>query len=122
MKILVVDDDRMTVESLIHFLKSEGYETVTASNGLKALDIAKKQRLDLIISDIVMPDFSGLSLLNMLKHFYLYKIPVILISAHDKLEMMRSSMGLGADDFITKPTNFDELRKSIKDHISGHAC
>jgi DNA-binding response OmpR family regulator len=121
MKILVVDDDQMMLESLIHFLRSEGYETVTANDGLKALEIAKKQSLDLIISDVFMPDFSGLNLLNMLKHFYLYKIPVILISAYDKREMMQSSLGLGADDFISKPINFDELRKSIHDHITGPA-
>jgi DNA-binding response OmpR family regulator len=114
MKILVVDDDKMILEAISHYLSSEGYEVITATNGLQALELAQKEKLDLIISDIMMPDLSGLSMLSMLKQFYFNKIPVIIISALDKSDVILSSLGLGADDFMAKPINFKELLIRVK--------
>lgn len=117
MKILVVDDDKMILEAITHYLSSEGYEVITASNGLQALEMAQSKKLDLIISDIMMPDLSGLSMLSMLKQFYFNKIPVIIISSLDKSDVILSSLGLGADDFMAKPINFKELSIRVKKYI-----
>jgi len=117
MKILVVDDDKMVLESIKHSLGSEGHEVLTVENGLQALDIVEHQKLDLIISDIMMPTLSGLSLLSMLKQFFFHSIPVIIISSLDKSEVILSSLGLGAEDFITKPINFEELKSRVKKFI-----
>lgn len=117
MKILVVDDDKMILEAITHHLGSEGYEVITATNGLQALEMAQNKKLDLIISDIMMPDLSGLSLLSMLKQFYFNKIPVIIISALDKSDIILSSLGLGADDFMPKPINFKELSNRVKKYV-----
>jgi DNA-binding response OmpR family regulator len=117
MKILIVDDDEMVLEALRHNLLSQGYEVSSATNGLHALEIARNEKLDLIITDVLMPDFSGLDLLSLLKQFYLLKIPVIIISSLQKKELMLSSIGLGADDFIQKPINFIELERRIKKHL-----
>jgi len=114
MKILVVDDDKMILEAITHSLTSEGYEVITATNGLQALEMAQNKKLDLIISDIMMPDLSGLSMLSMLKQFYFNKIPVIIISSLDKSDVILSSLGLGADDFMAKPINFKELSIRVK--------
>lgn len=117
MKILVVDDDKMILEAIAHHLGSEGYEVITATNGLQALEMAQNKKLDLIISDIMMPDLSGLSLLSMLKQFYFNKIPVIIISSLDKSDIILSSLGLGADDFMAKPINFRELSIRVKKYM-----
>ena len=117
MKILVVDDDKMILEAIAHNLASEGYEVCTAENGLEALELINKQKIGLIISDIMMPNLSGLSLLSMLKQFYFNRIPVIIISSLNKSNVVLSSLGLGADDFITKPINFKDLTKRVKKYL-----
>lgn len=117
MKILVVDDDKMILEAISHNLSSEGYEVCTAENGLEALEVINKQKIGLIISDIMMPNLSGLSLLSMLKQFYFNRIPVIIISSLNKSNIVLSSLGLGADDFITKPINFKDLAARVKKYL-----
>ena len=117
MKILIVDDDPMTCESIRHVMKQEGYEVATAYDALRALEIVRSQPPDLIISDVLMPGISGLSLLNMLKGFYLSKIPVIIISASPERELALSSLGMGADDYLSKPIDFKELARCVKKHL-----
>lgn len=117
MKILVVDDDKLILEAISHHLKNEGYEVTVAENGYLALDILEKSKVDLIISDVMMPDISGLGLLSLLKQFYFNKIPVIIISSLDKTDVILHSLGLGAVDFITKPINFGELSQLVKKNI-----
>jgi DNA-binding response OmpR family regulator len=115
MKILVVDDDSILLEAISFNLKEDGYDVITANDGFKALDIIQRQEhLDLIISDIMMPNMSGLSLLSLLKKFYFDKVPVILISSLDKGDVVLSAMKLGAHDFIVKPFNIDELSLRVK--------
>ena len=114
MKILVVDDDKMMLEAIAHGLQTEGYEVVTATDGVKALEIIEEKELNLIISDIMMPNMSGLGLLSIMKQFYFNRIPVILISTLDKGEIILSAIGMGAEDFIVKPLNFTELSLRVK--------
>ena len=115
MKILVVDDDSILLEAISFNLREDGYDVITANDGFKALDIIQRQEhLDLIISDIMMPNMSGLSLLSLLKKFYFDKVPVILISSLDKGDVVLSAMKLGAHDFIVKPFNIDELSLRVK--------
>lgn len=114
MKILIVDDDKMQLEAISHQLQLDGYETVTAENGFDALDVINKIKIDLIVSDIMMPNISGLGLLSLLKQFYFNKIPVIIISALDKADVVIHSIGLGAVDFVSKPIDFSLLLGLIK--------
>ena len=114
MKILVIDDDQFTLDSISFYLKSEGFEILKALDSYKALEILEKVKVDLIICDILLPSLSGLGLLSLLKNFYLEKTPVILISSLDQKEVVSSSMSLGAQDFIIKPINFEELLSKIK--------
>ncbi len=118
-KVMIVDDDDMIIGALKHDLMRQGYQVFTAGNGLQALEIARKEKLDLIITDVFMPDFSGLDLLSLLKQFYLSNIPVIVISSLHKKDIIMSSIGLGADDFIEKPIDFDELNLRIQKHLGG---
>lgn len=114
MKILVVDDDKMMLEAIAHSLKADGYEIITAADGVKALEIIEEKELNLIISDIMMPNMSGLGLLSIMKQFYYNRIPVILISSLDKGEIILSALGMGAEDFIVKPLNYTELSIRVK--------
>lgn len=113
MKILVVEDDKLMLKAIVHNLNEKGYETITAEDGFVALDLIQKQKVDLIISDIMMPNISGLALLNLLKQFYYNNIPVILISSLDKGDIILRSLGLGATDFVTKPIDFTKLFELI---------
>ena len=117
MKILVVDDDLFTLRSIEHNLRGEGYEVSVSEDGFSALEILQKEKIDLIICDIMMPNLSGLGFLNLLKQFYLNRIPVIVISSLDKADVILCTMGLGANDFIVKPINFEELSIRIKKHL-----
>jgi two-component system, sensor histidine kinase ChiS len=117
MKILVVDDDDFVLETIRKTLSAEGYEVITASNGVDAVDLMEHKHFDLIISDIMMPKMSGLSLLDIINRHYFSKMPVILISSLDKAEIILSALGMGAADFILKPVNFMELSIRVKKHL-----
>lgn len=118
MKILLVDDDKVMLQALSHYFKIDGYETCLAEDGFKALDILRKEKIDLIISDLMMPNISGLGLLNLLKQFYFNNIPVILISSLDKGNVILRSLGLGASDFVTKPIDFKILSNLVKKNLN----
>ena len=122
MKILVVDDDKVLLEAIAYTLTNDGYEVKTADDGFQALDIIQKQeQLDLIISDIMMPNMTGLGLLSLLKKFYFDTVPVILMSTLDKKEIILSAMKLGAYDFILKPFNIEELALRVKRILEKNA-
>ena len=114
MKILIVDDDKLILEVIAHRLKNEGYEVMISEDGYEALNILEKHKIDLIITDVMMPNISGLGLLSLLKQFYFNRIPVVIISSLDKTEVILHSIGLGAVDFLTKPIDFKELLHLIK--------
>jgi two-component system response regulator VicR len=118
MKILVVDDDRMMLEAIAFNLRSQGYDVEQAEDGYSALDLITRQKIDLIITDVMMPNISGLGLLSLLKQFYFNKIPVIIISSLNKADVILHSLGLGAVDFMTKPIDFKELGSLVKKYAA----
>lgn len=121
MKILIVDDDKIILQTVAHSLKNSGYEVETVENGFAALSVLEKQKIDLIISDVMMPDISGLGLLSLLKQFYYNRIPVIIISSLDKTDIILHSIGLGAIDFVAKPIDFKELLSLVKKYDVAHS-
>lgn len=120
MRILVVDDDKLMVDAIEFSLKNEGYEVITALDGQDAFEIIQNQQLDLIIADIMMPGLSGLELLNLLKIHLFKNTPVILTSSLNQGEVVSTAFSLGADDFIIKPINFDELLLRVKRYNKIH--
>jgi DNA-binding response OmpR family regulator len=115
MRILIADDDKVLVEAIAFTLQNDGFEVITADDGFEALDVIQKQEpLDLIISDIMMPNMTGLGLLSLLKKFYFDTVPVILMSTLDKKEVILSAMKLGAHDFILKPFTMEELSLRVQ--------
>ena len=108
MKVLIVDDEEMAIKLIEHQMKSAGYDVLSCTDGREALEIIKNETPDLVISDIMMPFMSGLELLEVIKAEN-KKVPVILISALDDVEVIQTAIGMGADDFVIKPVNMDEL-------------
>ncbi len=114
--ILIVDDDSSLRNMLSIILKKEGFLVKSAENGKTALGYLKKNHIDLIISDIKMPDISGIELLRKVKTINA-EIPFILITAFSSTNDAIEAMKLGADDYITKPFNLDELKIIINKSI-----
>jgi DNA-binding NtrC family response regulator len=109
LKILVIDDDSSIRNMLAIVLKKQNFEVMTAENGKTALDKLKKNQFNLIISDIKMPDITGIELLKKIKVLN-EQIPVIMITAYASTQDAIEAMKLGAEDYITKPFNLDELK------------
>ena len=112
MKILVVDDEELLVKGIRFNLQNEGYEVLTGSNGLEALEQAKNQQPDLIILDVMMPEMDGLTACAKIREFS--NVPIILLTA--KADDMDKLIGFdhGADDYLTKPFNILELKARIR--------
>ena len=114
-RILVCDDDREIVEAIEIYLLQEGYEVIKAYDGAEALEVLKKQKVDLLIIDVMMPRLDGIR--ATLKIREKYSIPIIILSA--KSEDVDKILGLnvGADDYVTKPFNPLELVARVKSQL-----
>jgi len=117
-KILLIDDEEQYLENLNTFLEEEGFETVTASNGLDGIDAAKSSQPDLIVCDIMLPDINGYMILEELRKRESTKlIPFIFLTAKAEMTDLRKGMNLGADDYITKPFSLKELKSAINTRL-----
>ena len=112
MKILVVDDEALLVKGIRFNLQNDGYEVVTGSNGLEAVELARDPKVDLVVLDIMMPEMDGLTACSKIREFS--QVPIILLTA--KTDDMDKLMGFdyGADDYVTKPFNILELKARIR--------
>jgi two-component system KDP operon response regulator KdpE len=110
--ILVVDDDQQILDFLRPKLKGAGYNVLTASNGIEALEQAKAQEPDLLVLDLVMPKMDGMETLKEIRDFS--AMPVIVLSAKGADADKIKGLELGADDYLSKPFNPDELLARIK--------
>ena len=112
MKILVVDDEALLVKGIRFNLQNDGYDVITGSDGLQAVQLAKSEAPDLIILDVMMPEMDGLTACARIREFS--QVPIILLTA--KVQDMDKLMGFeqGADDYITKPFNILELKARVR--------
>lgn len=112
MKILVVDDEELLVKGIRFNLQNEGYEVITGSNGLEAVQLAQSQKPDLILLDVMMPEMDGLTACAKIREFS--EVPIILLTA--KSDDMDKLIGFdhGIDDYLTKPFNILELKARIR--------
>lgn len=110
--ILIVDDNREIVDSLGKLLALEGYDIITAYDGMEALEQLEKNKIDLILLDVMMPRLNGLSALMKIRESY--KIPAIILSAKTEESDKVSGLVLGADDYVSKPYNAAELIARVK--------
>ncbi len=111
-RILAVDDEKRILTFLKSKLKASGYEVLTAADGKEALELAHAQQPDLVVLDIVMPRMDGIETLKELRSFS--GVPVIMLSAKGADTDKIRGLSLGADDYLAKPFNPDELVARIE--------
>ncbi len=120
-KILIIEDDKILMETATEFLHEEGYEVLSATDGVEGIILAKRLQPDLILCDIYMPGIDGYQVFMKLQSdIETTRIPFIFMTAKAEKEDIRYGMLLGADDYITKPINFIELKKSIQTRIEKY--
>src|ERR1041385_3513583 len=115
MKVLIAEDDRDSRELLAWLLQKLGYQAIATANGKDAWDVFRKGRFRIVISDVLMPEMDGLELCRQIRQHkqskYTYIIIITaLIGKRDYLEGMEA----GADDFVTKPFDPDELKARLR--------
>ena len=114
-KILIVDDEEHIVELIKFNLDANGYRTITASNGLEALELAKNEKPDLILLDIMLPGLNGNDVCKEIrKDIEIATIPIIMITAKGEELDRILGLELGADDYVTKPFSVRELMARVK--------
>jgi DNA-binding response OmpR family regulator len=114
-KILVVDDEADIRKVLQEILTAAGYQVLTAADGRDALPITLADQPDLIITDIRMPKLDGLTLCRALRgHPDTADIPVVILTAGNTAEQMQASFEAGADDFLPKPLNPEEIKLRVR--------
>ena len=112
MKILVVDDEKVIVKGIKFNLENDGYEVVTGSDGVEAVEAVRTQNVDLVVLDLMMPRLDGLGACQQIREFS--DVPIIMLTA--KAGDMDKLLGFehGADDYLTKPFNILELKARIR--------
>src|SRR3954470_1707101 len=112
MKILVVDDEPAIVEALMYSLKLENYEAINANNAEQCLELARTEKPDLILLDIMLPSANGFEVCRRLRQFS--DVPVIMLTARTEETDRVVGLEIGADDYVLKPFSMRELMARIK--------
>ncbi len=116
--ILVVEDDSASREALCELLRDVGFRVTAATDGDEGLDVVQSSRPDLVITDVLMPRKNGLLMVAELReHARNADIPVVVVSALDQTDHRVAALDLGADDFLPKPIDPDELLARIRMHL-----
>jgi len=116
-KTILVVDDSSTTRSLIASNLSEtgDYEVIEAASGFEALKVLPSRKVDLIVTDINMPDINGLELISYVKENPIYRqIPTMIITTEDSEEDRKRGMELGAREYVIKPFTVEELQEAVK--------
>ena len=113
--VLVVDDNEQNLELLMAYLEDVECETISASNGVEAIEIVRQQQVDLILLDVMMPKMSGFEVCRRLKgDAATAEIPIIMVTALKELGDIERAIDSGTDDFLSKPVNKWELLTRVK--------
>jgi len=121
-KILVIEDETLLRENTIELLELEGFQAISAENGVVGVQLAQKCKPDLIICDVMMPELDGFGVLHQLRlNSATASIPFIFLTAKTERGDIREGMDLGADDYLAKPYDANELLKAIATRLEKHA-
>lgn len=115
MRILIVDDERQITRVLRMSLQSSGYEVLVAADGMEAFRLFESGRPDLIITDLSMPEMSGLELTRAVRR--VAETPIIVLSVREQEHMKVAALDEGADDYVTKPFSMPELLARVRVHL-----
>ena len=113
--ILVCDDERDIVSAIRIYLNGEGYRVLEAYSGVQALELMARERVDLVLMDIMMPEMDGLTAVAKIRETS--NVPVLFLSAKSEDTDKILGLNIGADDYITKPFNPVELCARVRSHL-----
>jgi len=117
-KILVIEDEPEMRRNITALLRYKGYEPIAAGNSRLGVDMARRERPDLILCDVMMPELDGYGVLRALQaDAKLALIPFIFLTAKGEKDDLRSGMNLGADDYLTKPVANADLVQAIESRL-----
>ncbi|MFO7889274.1 MAG: response regulator [bacterium] len=119
-EILIVDDDPLVIKLLHVPLQKAGYKVKVADQGLKALDMVKKDPPDLILLDILMPMLDGFKVARLLKFDKRFKdIPIVVLTSRATEDERKMGEQVGADEFLYKPFRLNQVLKIVKKYLDG---
>jgi two-component system, OmpR family, response regulator ResD len=110
--VLIVDDEEKIRDIVVAYLKNEGYETLEAQTGSEALDFIQRTSVDLVVLDLMLPDFSGEEVCRKIRQ--LSSVPILMLTAKVSVEDRVKGLSLGADDYVVKPFSARELVARVK--------
>jgi DNA-binding response OmpR family regulator len=117
-RLLVVEDDPAILANLARFLRLEGFEVIIARNGAEGLHAVNQQRPDLVLSDLLMPEMDGETLLAALRaDAATARLPVIFLTASADRAERDAKLQLGASDYLVKPLDLQELLAAVRRHL-----
>lgn len=115
--ILVVDDELLIRDLLYDFFTNQGWEIAIAENGAKALDILKERKVDLILTDLKMPEIDGLDLTEIVKNEY-PQIPVVIMTGFPSIDSAIQALRFKVEDYVIKPFNINQLYKTCAKKVN----
>ncbi len=116
--IVIVDDEPDTAEMFAEMMRMSGYGIIKAYNGASAVDLISKEKPDAVVLDLMMPDFSGLEVLSLIrKEIDLSSIPVIVVSAKSLPKDIKKGLEAGAFVYLTKPVAFMDLKAAVENAL-----
>jgi two-component system, OmpR family, response regulator len=114
MNILLIEDDKLTLNLLQYCIEKLGHKAFLAEDGEEAIKMITDKDFDLLICDIMMPGISGLSLVSVLRTVHLCTMPIIMMSSINNKPLLDAAFEAGANDFIAKPFAMDDLSEKLK--------
>lgn len=119
--ILVVDDEPVNLQILKNFLKLEGYRVITAENGRQAIEMVTLRKPQMLLLDVMMPELSGYDVCQHLReHHTKTELPIIMLSALTQMQDRIKGFDVGANDYLAKPFNKNEISARIRAYIDAH--
>ena len=119
-KILIAEDDRKIAELERDYLESNGYETVLVEDGTRVIPELEAEEYDLLLLDIMLPGCSGYEICRKIRDEI--DIPILMVTARAEAVDVIRGLGLGADDYITKPFDPSQLVARVRSHLQRYAC
>ncbi|HRZ27664.1 MAG TPA: diguanylate cyclase, partial [Spirochaetota bacterium] len=118
-RILVVDDEWVNIQVLLNFLSKKQYQLDYAMNGIEAIEKAEKIKYDIILLDVMMPKMSGFDVCRTLRKKYTsFEMPILIMTAKNQTNDIMAAFNIGANDYVVKPFNRNELLARIETHLS----
>ncbi len=122
-RILIIDDDAIVIKLAGAILSSAGYEVISSTDAAVGLEMAMKQKVDLIVLDVMIPVINGFNICRLLKSQEKYKkIPIVLLTSRSQEEDRKIGFEVGADEYIAKPIDRENFLNTVKQLLSKSRC